>query len=160
MTRQHERAMTTPPKVRASITAAADRAVDLTVISDRTGLVATQVGIAGEDRVTPSEHHWPNPSPRSFWCLCPDAQRTFDLNAVLDDLLDVLHPAEGALRAVAAELDLDLWVSLHLHMEQGQAPDGTISRRSLQRIASIGADLDLDLYPGTGGDTDGLHGGE
>ncbi len=129
--------MTTTPKLRASITAATDRPVDLNVISDRTGLAATHVRIAGQDRISPSGHQWPTPYPRSFWCIARDARRSADLNAVLDELLEVVHPAEHALRTVVAELDLELWVSLHVHMEAGRAPDGTISLSSLQRIVDI-----------------------
>jgi hypothetical protein len=135
------------PTLRASITLATDSALDLSIISARTGVEADLVRIAGAERAMSSGHSL-GPAPRSFWSHMTAPRQTYDLDLVLSELLDITESGEAEFRAVVAELDLEIWVSVHVHMECGSSPRGGVSLRSMERLLRLGADLDLDLYPG------------
>lgn len=148
---KHHLRMPILPTVNASITLSSDAEVDLSVITERTGLEPSQQPqMKGRDRFSPSGRKWPRPARRSQWTLSIGGRPTLDLQAVLDELLDLVERQADVLNALAAELNLEMTVELHIHMEQGQAPDGSLSRPSLIRVARLGADLCLDLYPGNG----------
>jgi hypothetical protein len=83
----------------------------------------------------------------SMWTYQPDDfVRTFDMQAVLNRLLDPLEPAEADLSAVRKDFGLDAHITLNVQMDDDVTPDGTLLAPTLARLVALRIDLDLDLY--------------
>ena len=133
------------PVIGASVTLATDRRVDLSVVEARTGLPTHRTLQADDPRVSPSGHTWPNPAPRSFWTHRGPYRETFDLEAVVVDMLDVVEPVRDEFVSIIEDLHLDGWLSVVVKMPD-EPPAGTLTAAVLGRLTALRLDLDLDLY--------------
>ncbi len=134
------------PRISATLVLSTSRPIDLAVVSERTGLPSDRRAIAGQPRT------WPNgmyqsPSDRSWWSYGIDHVRTVDPEGVIETMLDLIDSVGVEFRAVRRELDLDAHLSLHIWMDEGATPDGTLTAAVLERLVALDIDLDLDLYP-------------
>ena len=121
------------------------RDVDLTVVTDRTGVVPSEVGRVGQAIVSPSGVVRPQPARLSWWRLRVPSRRTDDLESVIVELLDQLGEASTVVRDLAVELGLDVTVDVGVVLGE-RAPMGSLGRAVVARLADLGAGLSLDLY--------------
>lgn len=65
--------------------------------------------------------------------------------AVVLEVLEALEPVRSEFVGLVDGLDLDAWLSVHVH-QFDETPDGTLSTDVLARLVALRLDLDLDLY--------------
>lgn len=79
------------------------------------------------------------------WRIDSDGAPHWDPGTHLGRLLEMLWPARDYLRSLAPTCEMQFSVVIHCH--EASAPPMYFSRDLLQRIASLNAAIDVDLYP-------------
>ena len=136
------------PEIGVSVCLATDAIVDLSVVEERTGLPTAFLMTAGQPRISPSGHVWPEPAPRSLWQYRVPNRPTYDLQGVVMEALAALEAVGTEFLALIDEFALDAWLSIHAHMVD-ETPDGTLAAEVMRRATALRLDLDLDLYVGS-----------
>lgn len=131
------------PVITVALIVSSDDAVDMSVVTERTGVTPTHIWKKGEARVLRNGHVMPSPCAESGWRLELGPRRTIDLPGMLDELLSVVEP--GSLHTFASESRMEVELSAHVYMAN-QAPVGTLESDLVGRIAALGASFDIDLY--------------
>lgn len=133
------------PEIGVSVNLATDARLDLSFVEERTGLSTEFLMIAGDQRVTPNGHVWPDPAPRSLWQFRVPNRPTFGLQGVVVEALDAVEVVREEFVSIIDEFSLDAWLSVHAHMAD-ETPAGTLSAEVMNRLTALRLDLDLDLH--------------
>jgi Domain of unknown function (DUF4279) len=95
----------------------------------------------------------PNPTTRGRinykfhgWFLDPSGNGPGGVDQKLQKLLDLTDPYAAAIRELSEEGDCSVWVRVPYSGYQEQMWGVGVDPRDLQRLAALGAGLDIDLY--------------
>jgi hypothetical protein len=95
------------------------------------------------------------PRKRDFWGVTVGPQETLDVQALLQVLMDQVHPRLAPIGEVCAELGLTPVVSCTIELKSSLTPVIQLSRGIVQQWADLGEILEIDvlahvLKPGSG----------
>jgi len=78
------------------------------------------------------------------WVFALPKRETYDMNTLLQDLLNAIEPYTDKIREAARVFRLDAEISCGVDI-RGETPAGWLASETISRIASLGASLDIDL---------------
>jgi hypothetical protein len=144
------------PWIRLRFRLTSDQALDLSVVSERTGLDPDTLFKAGDSR-TNGLGRTLNPYAYSCWGVLLCDERAILLSELLERAVDTLEPKGEAIQEVMSEFGLEAQLGVHTFLSHectgpgqdaplGSAPDGQFSKRVIRFLADINAAIDLDLY--------------
>jgi|GEM_PF-2360977 len=115
-------------------------------ITRRIGLNPTEVQIKDEKRVLPNGRRLSIINDHYGWTFAPLKNTIAEFDHKLEKLLILLEPATDRIRALKPECSIMLQASFQGF--SGQMWGLGVTADSLERLAALGADLDVDLYAG------------
>lgn len=110
-------------------------------ISARIGVVPSRTWCVGDIRNPRTGAHHDN----AGWRVDSDGTPDLDPATHVEQLVEKLWHARDSLQTLGAHCEMQFSIVIHCH--EASAPPMYFSRDLLQRIASLNAAIDVDLYP-------------
>lgn len=78
------------------------------------------------------------------WKFALPYRETYDMDSMLNELLDIIEPYSQEIAHLAAKFRLTTEISFGVYM-RAETPAAWFSEKTLRRVTNLGANLDIDL---------------